>query len=182
MLFELPCVYPHGIGFDPHRRLYWTESRAQRVCRLEHGQREVFAQFSGDARPDGMAFAADGRLFVCGAPSASVAVISPGGEVLEEIAIGAGATNCCFQGEPSRGLASRAVLRACGGLPCPPAHAPPHGPAWANNETMCHVSCPAPPPHSLSCPSVRDSRPPGWKVYTLGLAKKELPFAPVLRR
>src|SRR3989442_504087 len=35
MVLELPDVYPNGIGFDPQKRLYWTESMAHRVCRLE---------------------------------------------------------------------------------------------------------------------------------------------------
>jgi sugar lactone lactonase YvrE len=45
-----------------------------------------------------MAFAADGRLFVCTTISGGLTVLSPDGEVLEEIVIGECATNCIFDG------------------------------------------------------------------------------------
>ena len=45
-----------------------------------------------------MAFAADGRLFVATTISGGVTVISPNGEVLEEIHLGEHATNCYFDG------------------------------------------------------------------------------------
>ena len=45
-----------------------------------------------------MAIAADGRLFVCTTISKGVTVISPDGEVLEEIHLGDHATNCIFDG------------------------------------------------------------------------------------
>lgn len=64
MILELPDVYPNGIAFDVQGRLYWTESMAHRVCRLEDGAPTVFCQLSDDYVPDGMAFAADGRAFV----------------------------------------------------------------------------------------------------------------------
>ena len=64
MLLERPGVYPNGIAFDAEQRLYWTESMAHRVCRLEDGEPVTFCQLSDGHVPDGMAFAADGRLFV----------------------------------------------------------------------------------------------------------------------
>lgn len=96
MLLELPKVYPNGIAFDAQRRLYWTESMAHRVCRLEDGKPTTFSQLSDDHVPDGMAFAADGRLFVSTTISGGVTVLSSDGEVLEEIRIGQHATNCIF--------------------------------------------------------------------------------------
>ena len=98
MLLELPKVYPNGIAFDSQRRLYWTESMAHRVCRLEGGKPVTFSQLSDGHVPDGMALAADGRLFVCTTISGGVTVLSPEGEVLEEIRIGEHATNCIFHG------------------------------------------------------------------------------------
>lgn len=98
MLLERPRVYPNGIAFDMARRLYWTESMAHRVCRLENGKPTTFSQLSDGHVPDGMAFAADGRLFVCTTISESVTVLSPNGEVLEEIQIGQHPTNCIFDG------------------------------------------------------------------------------------
>ena len=98
MLIERPDVYPNGIAFDAEQRLYWTESMAHRVCRLEDGEAATFCQLSDDHVPDGMAIAADGRLFVCTTISGGVTVISPEGKVLEEIHLGECATNCIFDG------------------------------------------------------------------------------------
>jgi gluconolactonase len=99
MLFELPGVYPNGIAFDSGGRLYWTESMAHRVRRLDDGgEPETFCQLSDGHVPDGMAFAADGRLFVATTISGGVTVISPGGAVLTEINLGEHATNCIFDG------------------------------------------------------------------------------------
>ncbi len=98
LVLELPHVYPNGIAFDSEHRLLWTESAAQRVCRLEDGRATVVCQLAGEHVPDGMAFAADGRLFVCTTTSGGVTVLSPDGEVLEEIELGECATNCSFAG------------------------------------------------------------------------------------
>ena len=95
---ERPGVYPNGIAFDAQKRMYWTESAAHRVCRLEDGQATVWAQLSDGHVPDGMAFAADGRAFVCTTISEGVTVLSADGEVLEEIHLGQHATNCIFAG------------------------------------------------------------------------------------
>ncbi|MGN6379631.1 MAG: SMP-30/gluconolactonase/LRE family protein [Gaiellales bacterium] len=97
-LMERPQVYPNGIAFDARGRLYWTESAAHRVCRLDDGEAMVWAQLSDGHVPDGMAFAADGRAFVCTTISGGVTVLSPDGEVLEEISLGEHATNCIFDG------------------------------------------------------------------------------------
>jgi gluconolactonase len=98
MVLELPDVYPNGIAFDAERRLYWTESMAHRVCRWESGGAAVFCQFSDDYVPDGMAFAADGRAFVCTTVSEGVTVVSPEGVFMEHIDLGEHATNCIFDG------------------------------------------------------------------------------------
>jgi gluconolactonase len=98
MLIERRDVYPNGIAFDAQGRLYWTESAAHRVCRLEDGEATTFSQLSDGHVPDGMAFAADGRLFVCTTISEGLTVLSPDGEVLEEIHLGEHATNCIFDG------------------------------------------------------------------------------------
>jgi sugar lactone lactonase YvrE len=98
MLLERPDVYPNGIAFDAQQRLYWTESAAHRICRLENGEAVTFCQLSDDHVPDGMAIAADGRMFVCTTVSLGITVVSPDGEVLEEIKLGEHATNCIFDG------------------------------------------------------------------------------------
>jgi gluconolactonase len=98
MLLELPGVYPNGIAFDAQHRLYWTESMAHRIRRLEDGKPVTFCQLPDSHVPDGMAFAADGRLFVATTVSQGVTVISPDGAVLGEIILGEHATNCAFDG------------------------------------------------------------------------------------
>ena len=98
LVIERPGVYPNGIAFDAEGRLYWTESMGHRVCRLENGEATTFAQLSDGHVPDGMAFAADGRLFVCTTISGGLTVLSPEGQILEEIVIGECATNCVFDG------------------------------------------------------------------------------------
>ena len=98
MLLELPDVYPNGIAFDAEQRLYWTESMAHRVRRLEDGKAVTFCQLPDSHVPDGMAFAADGRLFVATTVSQGVTVVSPDGAVLDEIHLGEHATNCIFDG------------------------------------------------------------------------------------
>lgn len=98
MLMELPDVYPNGIAFDTQQRLYWTESAAHRIRRMENGQAVTWCQLSDGHVPDGMAFAADGRAFVATTISGGVTVISPDGEVIEEIELGEHATNCFLDG------------------------------------------------------------------------------------
>jgi gluconolactonase len=98
MLAERPKQYPNGIAFDAKGQLYWTESRAHRVCRFDNGQATTFSQLSDGHVPDGMAFAEDGRLFVCTTISGGITVLSPEGEIVEEISLGAHATNCIFDG------------------------------------------------------------------------------------
>ena len=98
MLAERPNVYPNGIAFDGQGRMYWTESMAHAVLRWDDGEVTTFCQLSDGHVPDGMAFAADGRLFVCTTISGGLTVLSPEGEVLEEIALGQHATNCIFDG------------------------------------------------------------------------------------
>ncbi len=89
----------NGIAFDAHRRLYWTESMAHRVCCLDDDRNPTtFAQLSEGHVPDGMVFAGDGRLFVSSTISEGVTVLSPDGELLEEIYLGEHATNCIFAG------------------------------------------------------------------------------------
>jgi gluconolactonase len=98
MLLELPGVYPNGIAFDAQQRLYWTESMAHRVRRLDDGKPVTFCQLPDSHVPDGMAFAADGRLFVATTVSGGVTIVSLDGAVLDEIHLGEHATNCIFDG------------------------------------------------------------------------------------
>src|SRR5258705_423956 len=98
MLLERPGSYPNGIAFDAKGQLYWSESKAHRVCLLEGGEAVTFCQLPETHVPDGMAFAADGRLFVANTTFGGVTVLSPDGEVLTEIDLDEHATNCVFDG------------------------------------------------------------------------------------
>jgi sugar lactone lactonase YvrE len=98
LLLERPETCPNGIAFDAYGDMYWTESAAHRVCRLKDGYSITFARLPDDYVPDGMAFADDGRLFVCTTTSGGVTVLSPEGELLEQIPLGEHATNCVFDG------------------------------------------------------------------------------------
>jgi gluconolactonase len=97
-LMERPELYPNGIAFDAAGAMYWTESRGHRICRLQDGEATVFSQLTDDHVPDGMAFADDGRLFVCTTISGGVTIVSPTGDILDEIRLGEHATNCIFDG------------------------------------------------------------------------------------
>jgi gluconolactonase len=109
MVLELPDVYPNGIAFDARQRLYWTESMARRIQRLEDGKPVTFCQLPDSHVPDGMAFAADGRLFVATTTTRGVTIISPDGALLGEIHLGEYATNCAFDGPDLYVTATRAV-------------------------------------------------------------------------
>ena len=97
-LAQRPLAYPNGIAFDRDGRLHWTESLSRRICRLEAGRIVIVAQLDDRHIPDGMAFALDGRIFVCTTSSKTVTVVSPDGELLGAIPIGAYPTNCAFDG------------------------------------------------------------------------------------
>jgi gluconolactonase len=98
LVLELPEVYPNGIAFDAQGRLYWTESMAHRIRRLDDGRPVTFCQLSDDYVPDGMAFARDGRAFVCTTVSGGVSIVSPDGDLVDHIELGEHATNCAFDG------------------------------------------------------------------------------------
>ncbi len=98
MLLELPDVYPNGIAFDAEGRLLWTESMARRVRRLDDGSPTTVCELPEGYVPDGMAVAGDGRLFVCTTTSGGVTVLSPDGELLDQLELGEWPTNCAFAG------------------------------------------------------------------------------------
>jgi gluconolactonase len=98
MVLERPGSYPNGIAFDAQGRFYWSESKAHRVCLLTDGEAVTFCQLPDTHVPDGMAFAADGRLFVANTTFGGVTVLSPDGDVLSEIDLNEHATNVVFDG------------------------------------------------------------------------------------
>jgi gluconolactonase len=100
ILADVGPVYCNGLAFGVDGVLVWVESYGRHMCRLGPGGREVVCQLPPDHVPDGLAVAADGRLFVATLTSTGITVVSPGGEVLDLIDLDATAlpTNCCFDG------------------------------------------------------------------------------------
>ncbi len=102
---ETGPVYCNGLAFDPEGRLVWVESYERTVCRLgAHGRREVLCTLPEGHVPDGLAVAADGRLFVATCESHGVTVVGPDGALLDHLWLDerANATNCAF--DPDGGL------------------------------------------------------------------------------
>ena len=100
VLIELPPSYTNGLAFTPEGRLIWVESYSRAVCALEEGKRVVLCTLPEGHVPDGLAIAADGRLFIATASSHGITIVSPTGEVLDHLLLDdhALATNCCFVG------------------------------------------------------------------------------------
>ena len=93
-------VYCNGLAFGIDRRLIWVESYGRHVCRLGPAGREELCQLPDQHVPDGLAVAADGRLFIATVSSTGVTVVSPDGMILDLIELDGAAypTNCCFDG------------------------------------------------------------------------------------
>lgn len=93
--------YCNGLAFEPKGSLVWVESYERRVRRLRpDGTVEEVCQLPEGHVPDGLAVAADGRLFVTTVTSGGVTVVSPDGDVLDLLVLDGDAlpTNCCFDG------------------------------------------------------------------------------------
>ena len=99
-------AFPNGLALTPDETaLIVAETRTQRLHRYAIGRdgsvgpRTLFCQLpEDDTGPDGMALAADGRLYVTHVGTGCLDVVSPQGEVLERIpAGGERLTNCAFK-------------------------------------------------------------------------------------
>ncbi len=105
--------FPNGIAFSPDgRHLVVAETRRQRLWRggWDAGRAlwlapRPWASVGGTIGPDGMAFAADGRLYVAIYSGGAVKCIAADGEVEDVIAVsGANPTNCAFDPSGTLGL------------------------------------------------------------------------------
>jgi gluconolactonase len=98
LILELEPCFANGIGFDAFGRLLWTETATRRVCRLEDDRVVVLITLPEGHIPDGFAIAGDGRIFVATVTSGGITVLSPDGELIDHLAVGAEPTNCAFDG------------------------------------------------------------------------------------
>jgi gluconolactonase len=99
-------AYPNGIALPADESaVFVAESRTNRILRLpldatgRAGKAEVFCQMSSGLGPDGMAFGADGNLYVTNHGGGTIDVIDPGGRIKARLpAGGPRPTNCAFRG------------------------------------------------------------------------------------
>jgi len=100
VLIELPPSFVNGLAFTPDGRLIWVESYSRAVCVLDEGRRVLLCTLPENHVPDGLAIAADGRLFIATSASHGITIVGPTGEILDHLYLDDQAlpTNCCFVG------------------------------------------------------------------------------------
>jgi gluconolactonase len=102
VLAELtPPTFPNGIAIEADGSVVWAESYTGMVrrLRLESGAVEDIARLPGENPiADGMAVAADGRLFVTTVNGGGIEVLHPDGTYDRFIGAGVIPTNCVFHG------------------------------------------------------------------------------------
>lgn len=110
--------FPNGLAFGPDGDFYLADSTANEILRfsLEHhgvSGRTVFCTVPGGS-PDGIAFDANGLLYVAVFEGDAVLVYDRQGTLVRRIAMGAGSrpTNLCFAGDD---LSTLVVTLASGG-------------------------------------------------------------------
>lgn len=101
LLAELsPPTFPNGIAIEADGSVVWAESYTGMVRRLRtDGSIEDIARLPGE-KPvaDGMAVAADGRLFVTTVNGGGIDVLQPDGRYDQHLKAGVIPTNCVFSG------------------------------------------------------------------------------------
>ena len=118
-------AFPNGVALAPNgSALFLAETFTNRIYRYPLapdgavGSRELFAQLDGGLGPDGMAFDADGTLYVAHYGAGRIDLIDPSGHVVDVLPVpGAEPTNLAFGGPDRRTLvvsenATRSVYRA----------------------------------------------------------------------
>lgn len=105
-------AFPNGVAItDDGSAVYLAETGTNRIHRYiiladeSIGKRGVFATLDGPTGPDGMAFDAEGRLYVAHHGAGRVDVIDRGGQVVDAIVVpGKNPTNVAFGGDDFRTL------------------------------------------------------------------------------
>ena len=103
-LFAGGFQFPNGIVFsEDGKTLFLAETFTNRILAFELDEagyeksRREFVRLEGGIGPDGMAFGMDGNLFVAHYGKGVVAVVSPQGEVIQELEVGGiNPTNLAF--------------------------------------------------------------------------------------
>jgi gluconolactonase len=114
--------YPNGLAFDADgNELIVAETVSHRLWkgtwdseRFQWVDREIWCEIGGPVGPDGMAFGADGRLYVAVFGSGEIRVIGPDGAIEERIDVpGRDPTNVAFDPAGTLGMV---VTEATDGL------------------------------------------------------------------
>jgi len=120
-----PSAAPNGIGLSPDgTRLYWAETHTGRVYarnvtgpgQVAHpGMGDMICGLPGMQLFDSLGVDCDGNVVVATLVTGALTVISPGGEVLDQVMLGDPmVTNVCFGGDDLR--TAYATLSATGRL------------------------------------------------------------------
>jgi gluconolactonase len=103
-------AFPNGVALDGSY-VYLAETRPNRLLRYARrpdgsiGPREHWCQLDGPPGPDGMAFDAEGNLYVAHFGAGRVEVVDPDGRVFDQIPVpGSKPTNVAFGGPDNRTL------------------------------------------------------------------------------
>jgi gluconolactonase len=113
-------AFPNGVAIAPDgAAVYLAETRHNRILRYaiaqdgSVGERTVFATLSGGGGPDGMAFDAEGNLYIAHYGEGRVDVLAPDGREARHIAVpGKSPTNVAFGGADRRTLVITEVQTA----------------------------------------------------------------------
>jgi gluconolactonase len=103
-------AFPNGVAVDASY-VYLAETGPNRLLRYARrpdgsiGPREHWCQLDGPSGPDGMAFDAEGNLYVAHFGAGRVEVVDQGGQIFDQIAVpGLKPTNVAFGGPDNRTL------------------------------------------------------------------------------
>lgn len=110
-LFDDGYAFSNGLAFGPRGDLFVAESRTRRVYRYVLGTpgsytaKSLFVELSGGRGPDGMAFDAEGNLYIAHAGKGCIAVVNAAGEIVDELDAGGQIpTNVAFGGPDNADL------------------------------------------------------------------------------
>lgn len=99
LIADLGPTYPNGIVVEADGSVVWVESYTRAVVRRRtDGSSETVCTLPEGHLPDGLAVAADGRLFVTATASGGIDIVMPDGSTVERLEVGLVPTNCAFAG------------------------------------------------------------------------------------